>query len=478
MIVPVIMAGGVGSRLWPVSRALLPKQFIQFPRQQGSLFQNTLKRLQGLPDLGNPIVVCNEDHRFLAAEQLRQAGLRGNVVLEPRGRNTAPVVAMAALIATHQDPEAVLLILAADHAIGDNAALHDAINCGNALARQNYLVTFGSVPTAPETGYGYIKSGKPIDDASGKNLGNAVDSFVEKPDAETARRYLDSGEYLWNSGNFVIKATTYLTELARYAPDIDQVCRQAFEGLEQDHDFSRIPADIFNRCRADSIDYAVMEKTNRAAVVALQTLWSDVGAWHALWDLASKDNEGNVLEGDVLTTEVTNSYIHAGSRLVAAVGLSDAIVVETADAVLVADRGKAQQVKKIVELLESMERREVISHALVHRPWGSYESLVNQDGYQVKHIIVNPGAALSLQLHHKRAEHWTVIKGEARVTRNDDVFMLKQNESTFIPLGSKHRLENPGNDPVEVIEVQVGDYLGEDDIVRFEDVYGRVVEGA
>lgn len=472
MIIPVVLAGGVGSRLWPVSRQLYPKQFTSLARgavSEETLFQSTLSRLSGLANLSTPIVVCNEEHRFLTAQQLLELGISGaRILLEPVGRNTAPAVAMAALVA---NPDDLLLVLPADHAIADAATLRAVIAEGTVLAQQNRLVTFGIVPDAPQTGYGYIRRGEKT------GAGFAVQAFVEKPDSATAQQYLDSGQYYWNSGMFLFRAGQYLEELARHAPDILQSCQEAVAGLEQDTDFLRLPRDTFAACRSDSIDYAVMEKTREAVVLPLDAQWNDLGAWDALWETSSKDTEGNVLTGDVLCEDVKDSYIHAHSRLVAAVGIDNAIIVETADAVLIAARDRVQEVKRVVQRLEQSGRQEGVNHVLVYRPWGSYESLAMGDGFQVKHIVVKPGASLSLQMHHHRAEHWVVIKGSATVTCDDRVFTLEENQSTFIPLGSKHRLQNLTSTPVELIEVQTGGYLGEDDIVRFDDVYGRVKPG-
>ncbi|NKB33533.1 MAG: mannose-1-phosphate guanylyltransferase/mannose-6-phosphate isomerase [Pseudomonadales bacterium] len=471
MLLPVVIAGGIGSRLWPVSRALLPKQFIHLPQYQGSLFQNTLRRLDGIADISEPLIVCNADHRFLVAEQLRKLEkTEGKILLEPVGRNTAPAVAMAALYAVRQNPEAVLLILPSDHVVKDIANFQEAVASASSLSRDDYLVTFGIVPGAPETGYGYIEKGAEID------KGYEVSRFVEKPDKTTAESYLASGNFYWNSGMFMFSAQHYLTELKAHAADIHAACEAAFAHLDEDDDFLRIPENEFNQCRSDSIDYAVMEKTSRAAMIPLDAGWSDLGAWDALWDTDEKDTAGNAISGDVLTEQVSNSYIQAHSRLVAAVGIEDAVIIETPDAVLVSSRDKSQAVKQIVEQIEASKREESTSHTKVFRPWGSYESLVNRDGYQVKHLIVNPGESLSLQMHHHRAEHWTVIKGKAVVTCDDNELILGANESTFIPLGSKHRLANPFKEVVEIIEVQVGEYLGEDDIVRFEDKYGRIEE--
>lgn len=469
-LMPVILAGGAGTRLWPVSRALLPKQFIQFPQQTGSLFQNTLSRLGGIAGILDPVVVCNEEHRFLVAEQLRQLDVAdAQIILEPFGRNTAPATAVAALQIIAARGDVLMLVLPADHLIQDVAALQAAIMAAVPLAAAGRLVTFGIVPQSAETGYGYIRKGAALPAPA-----FAVDRFVEKPDLATARSYLDSGEYLWNSGMFLFAASVWLRELKQRAPHIHDCCVNVQAELRQEGEFLRIDPGLFETCPADSIDYAVMEKTSAAAVLPLDAGWNDLGAWSALQQIGSKDGDGNVVSGDVLLTDVSGSYVQSSSRLVTAVGIRDIVVVETSDAVLVADRHKVQNVKQIVDLLKQMQRSEHHSHDLVKRPWGSYESLVNTDGYQVKHIVVNPGASLSLQLHHHRAEHWIVIRGEATVTRDDEVFTLVANESTHIPLGSKHRLQNRGDSPCEIIEVQVGDYLGEDDIVRFEDVYGRV----
>ena len=470
MLLPVVLAGGIGSRLWPVSRALLPKQFIHLPQYEGSLFQNTLRHLDGISDIGEPLVVCNTDHRFLVAGQLRQLGkVQSTILLEPVGRNTAPAVAMAALTAMQHDRQAILLVLPADHVIQIKQVLHRAIARGIELALDNKLVTFGIVPSAPETGYGYIERGEALDAGDFR-----VARFVEKPDQVTAQDYVASGNYYWNSGMFMFSASNFLEELAQHAPDILASCQAAHEAMTVDPDFLRIPARQFGECRSDSIDYAVMENTDQAAVIPLDAGWNDLGAWNALWDIEDKDDSGNAVTGDVLTEDVQDSYIQAQSRLVAAVGVEDTVIVETSDAVLVANKDKVQNVKKILEKLEAADRKERISHNLVYRPWGSYESLACGNGYQVKHIVVHPGESLSLQLHHRRAEHWTVIKGTGLVTCDDQEISLGKNESIFIPLGSRHRLANPGTEPVEIIEVQVGDYLGEDDIVRFEDKYGRI----
>lgn len=471
MLIPVILAGGVGSRLWPVSRSMLPKQFIDFPNMHGSLFQNTLSRLESVPGIEDPIAVCNNDHRFLVAEQLRQLGKEhADILLEPVGRNTAPAVALAALLAQQDHADPYLLVLPADHVIQDEAKFVQVIAKALQSAQQNKLVTFGIVPSVPETGYGYIEKGESLEGVDGFS----VKQFVEKPDRATAQTYLDSGNYYWNSGMFLFSASTYLNELKRYAPDIFESCHEAYGKLEQGEDFRHIPEAIFASCRSDSIDYAVMEKTDSAVVIPLDAHWNDLGAWDAIWEVQDKDEQGNALSGDVLTADVQDSYIQAQSRLVAVAGVKDVVVVETADAVLVTQRSQVQSVKHLVQQLQDQGREEGILHRLVYRPWGSYESLSCRSGYQVKHIVVNAGASLSLQLHHKRAEHWIALKGVALVTCDDKEFELQLGESTYIPIGSKHRLTNNSDAAIEIIEVQIGEYLGEDDIVRFEDRYDRV----
>lgn len=467
MLTPVLLSGGVGSRLWPVSRETHPKQFLPLASEI-TMLQETLQRTAGL-QAAAPIVVCNEEHRFMVAEQLRQLKLEaGGLILEPEGRNTAPAVALAALRAVAQDDDAVMLVLPADHLINDVDAFVQAVEKALPLAQQGRLMTFGVVPTAPETGYGYIKCGSSL----AKDLFE-LERFVEKPDAATARSYLDAGGYLWNSGMFLLRAQTYLEELGKLAPDMLAACETAMAGASADMDFVRPDAQAFAACPSDSIDYAVMEKTDAGGVVSLDCGWSDVGAWSALWEVAEQDANGNASTGDVLLHDCRNSYFRSDSRLVAATGVENLVVVETADAILVADREQVQGVKDIVNMLRAQERTEATLHRRVYRPWGSYESLVTSDRFQVKQIVVNPGQTLSLQMHHHRAEHWIVVNGTAEVTCEDKVFILKEDESTYIPLGHKHRLANPGHIPLELIEVQSGAYLGEDDIVRFEDVYGR-----
>lgn len=469
MLIPVVLAGGAGTRLWPLSRAGMPKQFVSFPGREYTLFQETLLRLGG--GAGAPVVVCNEQHRFLAAEQLRLAGIGGaRILLEPAARNTAPAAALAALEASETDPDALLLVLPSDHAIGRPGRLLAAIGEAERFAKEGYLMTFGVVPDAPATGYGYMAAGEALAQSSARKLGR----FVEKPDIATAEAYLASGDYLWNSGMFLFGAGAYLAELERHAPEIYEVCRQAHDGIERGSDFSRYPDDAFADCPGLSIDYAVMEHTGSGAVVPLDADWSDLGAWDAVWENAERDDQSNSISGDVIGRDLSGSHIQAGSRLVAALGLRDLLVIDTADALLVADRARAQEVGEIVRELRQRARNEAEHHRLVKRPWGSFESLATGPGFQVKHLIVNPGAALSLQSHARRAEHWTVVRGRGVVTCDDREFALGVNESTVIPLGSKHRLRNDGAEPVEVIEVQLGDYLGEDDIVRYEDRYDRV----
>jgi mannose-1-phosphate guanylyltransferase/mannose-6-phosphate isomerase len=471
MIIPVVLSGGAGTRLWPLSRELYPKQFLPLTGAR-SLLQQTVFRLQGLPDLAPPLVVCNEEHRFLVAEQLRALGVTGaEILLEPAGRNTAPAVALAALRAKARgDDDALLLVLPSDHVIADPQALRLAVMAGVPAARAGGLVTFGVLPTRPETGFGYIRTGaRP----GGPLSAQPVLAFVEKPDAERAVAYVASGEYLWNGGMFLFGADAYLTELERHAPTIAAACRAASEDARVDLDFVRVQREPFLAAPGDSIDYAVMERTDRAMVVPLDAGWSDVGSWDALLDAQPADAHGNVISGDVLIEDVSGSLIRSEGRLVAALGVSNHIIVETADAVLVADRSRAQDVKRLVERLKAEQRDEPLVHRQVFRPWGSYEGLVQTERFQVKRIIVKPGASLSLQMHHHRAEHWVVVRGTASVTCGDQVRLLTEDQSTYIPLGTAHRLQNPGRIDLEIIEVQSGSYLGEDDIVRFEDHYGR-----
>ncbi len=470
MLYPLILAGGVGTRLWPLSRVSLPKQFIDLLPGQGSLFQATLDRLQGLADCAAPTIVCNADHRFLVAEQLRLAGKDdARILLEPCGRNTAPAIAIAALAIQEVDPDATLLVLPADHLIADTDAFIEAVNAARELSAESHLVTFGVVPDVPETGYGYIRRGEQLPESSGFK----VDRFVEKPDAATAQAYLDAGGFYWNSGMFLFRADRYLDELKTHAADMHDCCQRAHLQTRKGEDFLTIPEQEFAACRSDSIDYAVMEKTHAAAIVPLDAGWSDLGSWGALWQSQAQDDAGNVISGDVLAESVSDCYISAKTRLVAALGLQDTVIVESGDAVLVADKSRSQDVKKLADALASQQRKEIEHPPLVRRPWGTFESLGSGNGYQVKHIVVNPGAAISLQRHQHRSEHWTVIRGQAFIHCDGKEFALDVNESTFIPQGSKHRLSNKGSEPVEIVEVQVGSYLGEDDIERFEDLYGR-----
>ncbi|TNB79519.1 mannose-1-phosphate guanylyltransferase/mannose-6-phosphate isomerase [Pseudomonas sp. Fig-3] len=471
MFLPVIMAGGSGSRLWPLSRQLNPKQFLPLVDSEQSLLQATISRLEGL-DHHLPILICNEQHRFLAAEQLRQLEMeQARILLEPVGRNTAPAIALAALQATALGDDPILLVLAADHLIQDVKAFHTSIGRALALAEAGKLVTFAIVPTHPEVGFGYLEKG----DAFGHD-GFVVSRFVEKPDSVTAQMYLDSGQYFWNSGMFMFRASRYLQELERFAPDILRACRASFKNAEQDMHFTRVDLEAFTACPENSIDYAVMEHTADAVMVPLDAAWSDVGSWSALWDTGDKNTDGNVLKGDVITERTSSSYVHATHRLVATIGIDNLVIVETKDAVLVACKDHVQDVKKIVEQLKNCKRSEYANHREVYRPWGVYDSVDNGLRYQVKRITVNPGAKLSVQMHHHRAEHWIVVSGTARVTNGDKTYLVTENQSTYIPIGQVHALENPGVIPLELIEVQSGTYLGEDDIVRFEDRYGRVKE--
>ncbi len=473
MLIPVILSGGAGTRLWPLSRELYPKQLLALTGER-TMIQQTVLRLEGLAAAA-PVVVCNEAHRFLVAEQLRQLDVEPQaIVLEPMGRNTAPAIALAAHAALKKggakaagDP--LLLVLPADHVIRDVPAFHKAIHAAVGAAQAGQLVTFGIVPTAAETGYGYIQRGP----AGGSGPVHRIARFVEKPSAALAQDFVASGEYYWNSGMFLFGARRYLEELERLAPQIASACAEAFEAAKADLDFTRIDKQRFQACPADSIDYAVMEKTSEAVVVPLDAGWSDVGSWAALHEASESDAHGNVSRGDVICEDSQGCYLYSESRLVAAVGLKDHVVVETKDAVLVAPRSHVQDVKKLVFKLKERGRYEHSLHREVFRPWGSYDSIQNGPRFQVKCLKVKPGAVLSLQLHHHRAEHWIVVSGTARITRGDEVFLLEENQSTYIPIGERHRIENPGKIPLHIIEVQSGSYLGEDAIVRLEDHYGR-----
>ena len=469
MLIPLILSGGSGTRLWPISRKNLPKQFITLVGDS-TLFQQTVARTQHLPDVAAPIVVASEDHRFLAAEQLLESGVEGaTIVLEPLARNTAPAIALGALQAIARDPDALLLVLPADHLIGDTSSFVDAVQRALPAAREGWLVTFGIRPDRPETGFGYIRRGASINAA-----GYRVEQFVEKPNQAKAESYLADGGYDWNSGMFLFKASQYLHELGEHAPEMLAAVRAAHDSATSDLDFVRVDQATFAKVPDNSIDYAVMEKTQHAAVIPVDCAWSDIGSWSALWLAGAKDEHGNLREGDTLTVNTRNSLLRSHDRhLVATVGVDDLIVVSTPDATLVAHRDAAQDVKRIVDQLKGAGRSEHSLHRVVRRPWGSYDSLEAADRFQVKRIVVKPGASLSLQKHHHRAEHWIVVSGTAEVTCDDKVFLLGENQSTYIPLGSVHRLRNPGKVALELIEVQSGSYLGEDDIVRFDDVYGR-----
>jgi len=465
-LVPVILSGGSGTRLWPLSREAHPKQFLPLLGER-SLLQQTWLRLRGLPGAESPLVVANEEHRFLVAEQLRQVGATpAALILEPVGRNTAPAIAVAALQAQAKGEDPVLLVLPSDHVIVDEPGFRAAVLQALPAAEAGRLVTFGIVPTAAETGYGYIKA------APGEGL-RAVERFVEKPDAATAQAYLADGGYYWNSGMFAFRASRYLEELAASRPEMVEAARSALAKAKPDADFLRLDKDAFSASPSDSIDYAVMEKTRHAAVLPIAVGWNDVGSWSALWSVAEQDGNGNAHRGDVLARDCRGTLAIGDKRLIALIGLEDTVVVDTDDAVLVAHKDRVQEVKDIVAALKQQQRPQATWHRKVYRPWGSYDGIDSGERFQVKRIIVKPGASLSLQKHHHRAEHWVVVKGTAQVTCDDKVFLLSENESTYIPLGSKHRLENPGKQPLELIEVQSGSYLGEDDIVRFEDVYGR-----
>jgi len=463
-ILPVILSGGSGTRLWPLSREAYPKQFLALAGEQ-TMLQATWQRVAPIAGRA-PLVVANEEHRFVAAEQLQQLGVQPQaILLEPMGRNTAPAIAVAALEAMRQGDDAVLLVLPSDHVIADEEAFRAAVLRALPAAEAGKLVTFGIVPSGPETGYGYIK-------ATGDGDARPVDRFVEKPDAQTAQQYVQSGEYFWNSGMFLFKASRYLAELEKFNPAMLDTSRTAWQQARRDADFTRLDKDAFDAVPSDSIDYAVMEKTADAVVVPLDAGWNDVGSWTALRDVSQQDADGNAHHGDVIAIDCRNTYAY-GDRLIALVGLDDVIVVETDDAVMVGRSDRMQEIKQVVARIKDAGRPEATWHRKVFRPWGAYDSIDNGARFQVKRITVKPGATLSLQMHHHRAEHWIVVSGTAEVTRGDDVLLLTENQSTYIPLGVTHRLKNPGKLPLELIEVQSGSYLGEDDIVRFEDTYGR-----
>jgi len=464
---PVILSGGVGTRLWPLSRASLPKQLLALNGAR-TMIQDTVLRA-GESSTTPPILICSEGHRFLVAEQMQAIGVKPkSIVLEPFGRNTAPAAAIAALMVASEEPGGVVLLLASDHVVTDGEAFRAAVSCAASAAEQGHIVTFGVTPEGPETGYGYIQRGEPV----GRGV-DAVKRFAEKPDRATAQSYLASGDYLWNSGMFVFRADVLLDELRAYEPGLVDACEVALASAVRDLDFVRLKATAFEKVKNVSIDYAIMEKTGNAAVVPCSIGWSDVGAWSSLWALQSRDENGNVIQGDVLVHDTQDSFVRSEKGLTALVGVRDLVVVVTDDAVLVADKRRAQDVKAIVDQMKLVDRPELTEHKVVYRPWGSYQGIDAGDGYQVKQIIVKPGGRLSLQSHSKRAEHWIVVQGTAKVTCDDKVFLLQENQSTFIPLGAQHRLENPSKQPLRLIEVQSGSYLGEDDIVRYDDAYGR-----
>lgn len=469
-IYPVILSGGSGTRLWPLSRSVLPKQLLPLVTER-TMLQETILRVSNWAEMMPPVIVCGNDHRFLVAEQLRQIGVEPTaILLEPEGRNTAPAVASAALFLSGVDPEAVMLVLPADHVIGDASAFEKAVRLATQSAIHGALVTFGIVPDQPETGYGYIRR-HPV---SSKIEGvYPVAEFVEKPNLETAQRFVSSGEYTWNSGIFVFRADAYLNELVKLRPDIAGACEKAMHDAYKDMTFCRLHEASYLTCPSESIDYAVMEKTDKAAVVLADIAWNDVGSWSALSDVQEADDAGNVMRGDVYVDNVKNSLVRAENRLVAVIGLDNIVVVETKDAVLITAKDQVQRVKNVVEHLKLKNRSEHQSHSRVYRPWGCYESIDGGDRFQVKRITVNPGEKLSLQMHHHRAEHWVVVSGTALVTNGESEQLLTENESIYIPIGNTHRLENPGKLPLHLIEVQSGAYLGEDDIVRFDDVYKR-----
>ncbi|MCK5424922.1 MAG: mannose-1-phosphate guanylyltransferase/mannose-6-phosphate isomerase [Emcibacter sp.] len=466
-MIPILLSGGSGSRLWPLSRSTHPKQFLAM-NSDFSMFQETLRRLDGI-EHQDPIVICNAEHRFLAAEKLRKIGRdTHSIILEPMGRNTAPAIAVAALSAMEKGDDPVLLVLPADHTIRHTDLFHKAIRKADLLAQAGALVTFGIVPDQPHTGYGYIKRG-----STETNGGFKVEKFVEKPDGPTAEKFLKTGDYLWNSGMFMFQASRYLEELEKYQPEVLAYSTAAFKKAAADYDFTRLDTETFAKCPSISIDYAVMEHTTDARVVPLDAGWSDIGSWSSLWAICDKDDRGNTLTGDIITLDTSDSYILSENKLVTTIGLKDLVIVDTKDALLVCHKDKSEDVKEIVELLKSRGRSEATIHREVYRPWGKFDSIGYGDRDQVKRITVNPGAKLSLQMHHHRAEHWIVVKGSARVTKGDETFMVHENESTFIPIGTVHALENPGKIPLEMIEVQSGSYLGEDDIIRLDDQYGR-----
>ncbi|EFE1492120.1 mannose-1-phosphate guanyltransferase [Escherichia coli] len=472
-LIPVIIAGGTGSRLWPLSRELYPKQFLRLSGDH-TMLQSTILRLESITS-NSPIVICNEQHRFIVAEQLRMVNrLKNNIILEPKGKNTAPAIALAAIAAKKiYGEDSNLLILSADHIINNNDEFCDAVNNSIILSDKGNLVTYGIVPTKPETGYGYILRGDLLS-STDQRTAFKVERFVEKPNLETAQAYVASGEYYWNSGMFLFRAGRYLEELKKYRPDILDACEKAMSAVDPDLDFIRVDEEAFLACPEESVDYAVMERTADAVVVPMDAGWSDVGSWSSLWEISAHTAEGNVCHGDVINHKTENSYVYAESGLVTTVGVKDLVVVQTKDAVLIADRNAVQDVKKVVEQIKADGRHEHRVHREVYRPWGKYDSIDAGDRYQVKRITVKPGEGLSVQMHHHRAEHWVVVAGTAKVTIDGDIKLLGENESIYIPLGATHCLENPGKIPLDLIEVRSGSYLEEDDVVRLSDRYGRI----
>ncbi|EFJ6777688.1 mannose-1-phosphate guanylyltransferase/mannose-6-phosphate isomerase [Escherichia coli] len=470
MLLPVIMAGGTGSRLWPMSRELYPKQFLRLYGQR-SMLQETVLRLDDV-DAREPVVICNQEHRFLVAEQLRQINkLSHNIILEPVGRNTAPAIALATLSAIENGDDPILLVLAADHIINNKLAFHQAIKSAFKFALQGRLVTFSIVPTGPETGYGYIHRGQ--EETLDEQIAYQVSRFVEKPNKETAESYIASGEYYWNSGMFMFRAKKYLEELEKFRPDILDACKAAIQGCEESDEFIKVDRDLFIACPDESVDYAVMEKTTDAVVVGLDADWSDVGSWSALWEVSPKDDKGNVLTGDTFLHNANNCYINTDEKLIAAIGVDDLVIINTKDAVLVVNKDQVQDVKKVVEYLKANHRSEYKRHREIYRPWGRCDVVVQTERFNVNRITVKPGAAFSMQMHHHRTEHWVILSGTGEVTIKDQKFLLTENQSTFIPIGAQHRLENPGKIPLELLEIQSGSYLGDDDIIRIKDQYGR-----
>lgn len=465
-VVPVILSGGVGSRLWPTSRSAYPKQLLPLVSERGML-QETVARVADNKVFSAPMIISNDEHRFIIAAQLQEMGMSASHhVLEPQGRNTAPAAAVAALLCA---PDDIILILPADHHIEDQVGFQNAVANAQKLCEDDKIVTFGIVPKGPETGYGYIQQGNELPETGAYE----VACFVEKPNKKTAEDYLTEGNYCWNSGIFMFKAQSIINEMQSFCPEILNTCRASIAAAHVDIDFLRLDAEIFSSCPSDSIDYAVMEKTENAVTIPIDIGWNDIGSWDSLWEIGSKDDEGNVIVGDVISVDSKNNYVRSENSLIATLGLEDMVIVETGDVVLVAKRDCVQEVKKLVALVVADDRSEHKLHKRVYRPWGYYESITEGYRHQVKHLYVNPGASLSMQLHHQRAEHWVVVRGTARVTVGDTVSDLNENESTYIPVETKHRLENPFTEPVSIIEVQSGAYLGEDDIVRFDDVYGR-----